>query len=186
MDGLGDQFLPGPGFAVDQNGGVGGCDARGYVQGSQQRGGGTDDGFKSVFLVQAAAENLNLFQQTVMLQRPLDQRFEFVGVNRFGEIVVGPGLHGFDRGLHGPVGRHYDYGGLRIVQPYLLEQFDSGDSRKMEVGYDEVLESSSPEWRSPPRRWKRTWSHSLRVRAERSSPFEGSRRLQRSVFFRSS
>jgi hypothetical protein len=60
---------------------------------------------------------------------------DFVGLERLGDIVVGPALHGFHGRVQVPVGGHHDHRGLHLPALERLQQL-----QPVHLGHDHVQE----------------------------------------------
>ena len=80
-----------------------------------------------------------------------DDPLEFLGVERFEQVVVGPEFHRLDGGLGGPVGRHDDHGRLDMRSLDLDERFQPVEARHLIVEEYRVerLGGQSSERRAP-------------------------------------
>ena len=83
---------------------------------------------------QLRAQRAVLLHQRALLER-LAHRAHHVGaLDRLGDEVVGPLLHGLDRVLDGAVGGHQDGLGLGRDAPARLEQIDPRHARHHQIG----------------------------------------------------
>ena len=85
-----DKFLPGPAFALNQNGAVGVCDLVDQIINELHFPAGADDVFEPVAILQLLAE-INVFaQRRLVIERPLHRHLELVDLERFGDELYAP------------------------------------------------------------------------------------------------
>jgi hypothetical protein len=111
VDGLRGQFLARPAFALNKNIRRGRRDLPDGVEHFAQGGRFSDDVFQAVPFVDLLAKRPVLLLHLAAGQRPRDQHFDLVQVQRLGHEIVGAALHRLDRGVDRSVGRHHDADG---------------------------------------------------------------------------
>src|SRR6516162_4049763 len=102
---------------ANENRGMGTRSPRGRLQNLEQRFRVSQNVFESVFLVQGGSQRSNFLDESEMLQGTTHDQRQFVGMHRFGEIVVGAELHGLDCRLHCSEGGQNDNDHLRVLRP---------------------------------------------------------------------
>jgi hypothetical protein len=100
----------------------------------------------------------NLFAQRAVFalqQLPLlglsERQHDLVRFERLLNVVVGAGLHGFDRQVHVAVGAHDDHGGVVVLGLQRRQQVEAAHLGHSNVGQHEIgpKESTKPSASSP-------------------------------------
>ncbi len=102
------QFLAGAAFAFDQDIRGRGRDLPDRVEHFAQRRRFADDVLEAETFVHLLAQRPILLLHPPAGQRPRDQDFDLVEIERLGHEIVGAALHRLDRGIDRAVGRHHD------------------------------------------------------------------------------
>ncbi len=133
-----DQFFTGPVFAEDQDGGGGGGDEAKPSDHLVHGWGIADNPFEAELLIELLAKFDIGSAESMAFGRFADDGPEFVDVEGFGEVGVGPLLHGGDGGLDGAMPGDDDH--LRLGE-FLLgfsEDFQTVGSSHHQVGEDDI------------------------------------------------
>ena len=138
MDGLGDELLARAGLALDEQRGVGGGDAFQPLDDVAHLAAVADHAFKAELLVQPPVEFEIGPPQPRTVHGPLRDRTQPVHVQRFGQVVEGPFLHGLDgRRNRTETGQQDDLGiGLGVFCPF--QDLQAVDVVHLQVGKDGV------------------------------------------------
>ena len=170
-----DQFLAGAGFAANQHGDGGGGHAPDFLVDGLHGAAVADDGG----LGRPGFPHFQRFGHEPAAGHGLgDQIEQFAHVKRLEEIVVGAELGGFNGGFGGAERGHHDDGQLRLGGMELLDQFEAGQARHLQIGEHHV--AGFAPWRGPgPRRRAWPWRpDSLRPATPFSAPPQCRGRLQ--------
>src|SRR2546428_121787 len=89
-------------------------------------------------LLEPALELPHLLREPARGERPLGEEHELVEVEGLRQVVVGPTLHRLDRGVHRPVGRHHDHGGVGAQLAEPRQHGEAVHARHPHVEKDEV------------------------------------------------
>src|SRR3990172_1845853 len=133
MDGAREEFLARPALAVDQHRRVGRRHLLYLVHDLLHLATLSD------YLRKAELFSKLFFQEYVFgcharsVERPLDQHEQMVGVERFGQEVIGPLLYRLDRGLDRTERGHHDHRQKRVVLLHRLQHLETVLLRKLEV-----------------------------------------------------
>jgi hypothetical protein len=134
---LGHQLLAHTGLTQDQHAGVGPGDLL--------------DGVEDLLHLRALADDvlepghdrvpvvgLDLGQQPAVLQTAVDLQLELGQIEGLEHVIVGPGLHGLDRRLDRPVGRHHQHQRALVEHPGALDDLQTAGAGHPVVGDDDV------------------------------------------------
>ena len=138
VDGAGHQLLAGPALAGDHRGGGAVRDLADGLEDLAHPGALADDVVEAVLRLELLPEVEVLVAEALALERPSDDEVDLVELERLGDVVVGPELHGLDRGLGGADGGDHDHhrlGGGLLRRAQDLEAVGGGHP---EVGDDHV------------------------------------------------
>ncbi len=138
VDGVGDDFLAGAGFALDEDGGAGGGDLFDEVGDAFDFRGFADDAGEAAAAFYLLGE-LGVFGfEGAGAEGAFEEHFDFVEVEGFGDEVEGAAAHGFDGGIDGAVGGHHeDERGVGELGGG-IDEIHAGVAAEAEVGEEEV------------------------------------------------
>ena len=138
VDGLGDELLAGAGLALDEQRGVGGGDAFQPLDDVAHLAAVADHAFEAEFLVQPPVQFQVGPPQPRTVDGPLRGRAKLVNVQRLGQVVEGPFLHGLDgRRDRTEAGQQDDLGiGLGTLGPF--EDLQAVDVVHLQIGENGV------------------------------------------------
>ena len=91
-----------------------------------------------LLLLQLLLEGIDSPAQGLPLLQLTDGKQDFVRLERLGNVVVGPLLHGLHRGVHGPVGRHDDNGAVDPPRIQLVQKVQAAHLRHQDVGEHQI------------------------------------------------
>ena len=139
-----DQLLAGSGLAGHENRRTGGGDpAREVGCGAQGR---TlpDDLVRRALGRLLGAQDLDLVEETSVLEAPGHPQLELLEVERLLHEVEGAEAHGLDRGLDRTVGRHQQHAGARVALAGGAQHRDTVGTGQPQVGHDQVVGLDPP------------------------------------------
>ena len=115
-----------------------GGDLADALQDREHRGAFAHQVVEAVFLLEALAQHPGLGQEAPPLEGALDHELQLLDVHGLREVVLRPELHGPDRVLDRPIGRHdHDHGrGMHLADS--AQELDPVHPGQAEVGEHEV------------------------------------------------
>ncbi len=148
VDGLGDEFLAGAAFALNENGGAAGRDLRHQVEDAQHDLAFADDVGEVVALLEGALELQVLFFGAVAGDGRADVGQELFVVPGLLDEVLSAGADGFDDVVDGAVGGDHDDRQFGLAFLDLRQQFEAALAGQGEIEQHEVevfqLEDAQP------------------------------------------
>ena len=138
MHGLGHQLLAAARLTLDQQCGIGRGDALQALDDFAHLAAVADHPFEAEFLVQPPVQLQVGPPQPRPVDGPLRDRAKLVDVQRLGQIVEGPFLHGLDRGRDRPEAGQQDHFGIGLGAFGPFEDLQAVDIVHLQVGEDHV------------------------------------------------
>src|SRR5258707_6920770 len=138
MNGLGNQFLAGAAFALDQHRGAAGRNLPNQVKDAEHDLALAYDVFKVVALPEGAFQLLVLFFGAAARDGGTHVGQKLLVVPRFLDEVGGPVLHGADGVVHGAIRGDHDYRQLRVAVAYVGQNLQSIVVGQGEIKQDQV------------------------------------------------
>ena len=131
---LRDQFLTGSTFSKDKDGAVDGGSPLDLGEDIFHLLAGTDDLIQAEALIEPTAEVIDFLVLLHLLDGPADQKHQFIGVDRFGHVVIRPTAHRIDDIAGCPLAS--DENKLRIGLALFpeLKQIDAAHIPHMKIG----------------------------------------------------
>ena len=138
MDRAGDQFLPGSGFAGDEDSRHRFRDALHDRENLLHPRAAADDVGEREFLFERGAEVEVFVLELFPLDRFVDDDLQLFDVERLSDVVEGAGLERLDSRFRRGVGRDHDDGDRRILRFGLAQQLEARAVGEHQVAQDEV------------------------------------------------
>ena len=126
MNRFGDQFLAGPGFAGNQDGGATGGHLGDKVEHLHHALALADNGGEAVALFQRPLQLRVLIGQALPGDYPRDFDQQLFVIPGFGQIVGGAQLHGLHGRFHRTVGGDHEHRGVPVTLPQVTQHFHAG------------------------------------------------------------
>ena len=138
MQRLGNQLFSGAGFAQNQHRAVNLGSALDLGKDIFHLLGLADDLVQSKLLIEPPTQAIELFVLLHSFQSAANEQDQFIGVDRFGDVVISAGLHRLDCAFRGFFPGKYNE--LRIGLALLpeLEQLDAADIAHVQIGENDV------------------------------------------------
>ena len=133
-----EQFLAGAAFAGDEDVAVGGCNLPCRLQQSLHGGILGDDAGSAVAVIHLVAQLPVFTSQVCTFHGIGDDLADLVEAKRFGDVVVGAGAHGGDRGAQGGVAGDQYHRGIRIEFQGAVQDSHAVDVFHAHVGQHHV------------------------------------------------
>src|SRR5512133_149959 len=138
MDRTGNQLFTGTRFSGYQNGRLGVGHLANHLKDLLHLFGGTDNRAKIGLVRQLTLQPPVLLRQAAELQRLADRQLECLPVEGLGDVVKGPGFHGFHSDIYRPEGGYDNHQGLRRTLLDGFEYHQTIHAGHLHVGDDQV------------------------------------------------
>ncbi len=138
MDGARQQILSGSALAGHEDGGIALGDLQRETFDQVHLFRHADNTIESELLLKTCPEYPIVLRESTHLQRSADDDLEFIVVHRFGDVVIGPLVHGFHGGLHRSISGDNQHRDLRHMLFRCLEHVHAGYIPELKIGHDEI------------------------------------------------